>query len=162
MSPFLKRKNPKNQKKKTHQKTTTPFYRPDGPTHDLTKGIMLEMSNLGISTVTLITSCVSAQLHLYADLHSWSVLRRPPCSMSHSAHCFWLMVWLKITPRSPKCFVCLFDGPAYRKQEHVWRGPVDLSDTRAALCVYSFKRRHFLNLFLFSVHWMKENNLACI
>lgn len=67
-------------------KTTTPFYRPDGPTHDPTKGILLEMSVLGISTVTLITSCVSAQLHLYADLHSWSVLRRPPCSMSHGAH----------------------------------------------------------------------------
>lgn len=37
---------------------------------------MLEMSNLGISTVTLITSHVSAQL-LYADLDLWSVLRWP-------------------------------------------------------------------------------------
>lgn len=48
--------------------------------------------------------------------------------------CFWLMVWLKITRRSQKCFVCLFDGPAYRRT--CLAGTVVLPDTRAALCVF--------------------------
>lgn len=59
--------------------------------------------------------------------------------------CFWLMVWLKITRRSQKCFVCLFDGPAYRRT--CLAGTVVLP-TRERRFVYSIRRRHALNLFL--------------
>lgn len=65
--------------------------------------------------------------------------------------CFWLMVWLKITRRSQKCFVCLFDGPAYRSKNMFGGDRSSPRHESGALCIPS----DGVTLSTYS-YWMKE------